>query len=1055
MRAIVRKVALFVSSFAVLGVGVFANGGPKPSPKLREKIEFNRDIRPILAKCLTCHGHDEKQIQAGLRLDTFKGATMKLRSGERAIVPGHPEQSELIARINDRDPDVIMPPASSNKILSSEEKLLLTQWIQEGAVFKPHWAFEKPVRPAVPKVRQAAWVRNPIDNFILAKLEKEGLKPSPEADRNTLIRRVTLDLIGLPPSPEEVVAFRNDTKPGAYERVVDRLLASPRYGERMAMDWMDYARYADSNGYQADWERFQWRWRDWVINAYNANMPYDQFTVEQLAGDLLPHATMDQKIATGFNRNHRINTEGGVVAEEWRVENVIDRVETTSTVWLGLTSGCARCHDHKYDPIKQKDFYSLFAYFNNVPESGTGEERPVNHPPILSAPTPEQTKARFVAQSKLDKLRADLRSRILTNIPKSANWQVAADAAPASLGEGLVGQYSFRTSPSVLAGSATAPKVVGQPKFDDGHGHGSVKTDSDNYLDLGNVGDFERTEPFSYAVWLNPESANASPVSRMDAGNNYRGWDLFLSGGKPSIHIISSWPTNALKVNGKAMIPEHKWTHVAVTYDGSSKPSGIHMYINGQAIETETEMNGLTESIRTPVTAKVGRRTGADAFNGQVEDLALYKKVLTADEVQHLADFHPERTILAIEESKRTPEQRETLASLWSRQHDADFAKLEKSVNTAAEEVSMIDSQVTSVMVMDEMPKPRPAYVLVRGEYDKHGAKVTARVPSFLPTLPKGVPNNRLGLARWIVSADNPLTARVTVNRFWERLFGTGIVATSEDFGTRAEFPSHPELLDWLATEFVRLHWDQKAILREIVTSATYRQSSKVTPAILAKDPVNRLLARGPRFRLSAEVIRDQALYAGGQLREKIGGPSVRPYQPEGIWDETNVYGNLRNYKHDTGEGLYRRSLYTIWKRTAAPPNMTLFDAATRETCRVRRSRTDTPLQALALLNDVTYVESARSIAQGSLQAASAEDARISWIYQRLLGRNPSAAETKILKVGLKRRLEHFRKNPQAAEKLVAIGDLARPKADNPVELAAYTILASTVLNLDETITKE
>ena len=1055
MRAIVRKVALFVSSFAILGIGVFANGGPKPKSKLREKIEFNRDIRPILAKCLTCHGHDEKQIQAGLRLDTFAGATMKLKSGERAIVPGHPEQSELIARVNDRDPDVIMPPASSNKILSVEEKLLLSQWIEEGAVFKPHWAFVKPVRPVPPKVKQSSWVRNPIDNFILAKLEKEGLKPSPEADRNTLIRRVTLDLTGLPPTPTEVEAFRADTRPGAFERVVDRLLASPRYGERMAMDWMDYARYADSNGYQADWERFQWRWRDWVINAYNRNMPYDQFTVEQLAGDLLPHATLDQKIATGFNRNHRINTEGGVVAEEWRVENVIDRVETTSTVWLGLTSGCARCHDHKYDPIKQKDFYSLFAYFNNVPESGTGEERPVNHPPLVSAPTEQQQQARFAATSNLDRLNARLRARILMNVPKAAAWKVAESKEPSTLQEGVVAQYSFRNAAMVLAGNVSAPKSVGQPVFGEGHAHGAVATNADNYLDLGEVGNFERDQPFSYSFWVNPESANAAVISRMDAGNSYRGWDFFLAGGKPAIHIIHSWPSNALKVNGKAMVPERKWSHVAVSYDGSGKPAGIHMYLNGQPIETETEMDTLTESIRTNVTAKVGRRTGADAFNGQVEDLSLFAKVLSPQEVNLLANYHPEQAILAIEEAKRTPEQRETLSMLWSRQNDPEFGPLEKSVEDAKVKVAAIDGQISTVMVMEEMPKPRPAYILVRGEYDKHGATVRAHIPSFLPPLPKGTPNNRLGLARWIVSADNPLTARVTVNRFWERFFGTGIVATSEDFGTRADFPSHPELLDWLATEFIRLKWDQKAILRAMVTSATYRQASKVTPSLLAKDPANRLLARGPRFRLSAEVIRDQALFAGGQLREKIGGPSVRPYQPEGIWDETNVYGNLRNYKHDTGEGLYRRSLYTIWKRTAAPPNMTLFDAATREACRVRRSRTDTPLQALALLNDVTYVESARSIAQGSLQAASAEDARIAWIYQRLLGRAPSAGESKILRAGLRRRLDHFRKNPKAAEELISIGDLAQIKSEDKVELAAYTVLASTVLNLDETITKE
>lgn len=1044
----------------VLGVAAFAaadSARPKKAPPVT-KLDYNRDIRPILAaKCFTCHGADPKAIQAGLRLDRHDDATKKLASGRAAIVPGKPRASELIERIDTKIDAIRMPPVSSQKTLNAAEKLLIKRWIAEGAEYKPHWAFIKPVRPAPPVVSLKSWPKNGIDYFILSRLEKEGLKPSPEADRATLIRRASLDLIGLPPTPAEVDAFLKDKSPKAYEKVVDRLLASPRYGERMAMNWLDGARYADSNGYQADYERYQWRWRDWVIDAFNKNMPFDRFTIEQLAGDLLPNATLSQKIATGFNRNHRINTEGGVIAEEWRVETVIDRVETTSAVWLGLTMGCARCHEHKYDPISQKEFYSFYSYFNNVPESGTGEERPVNHPPFIKAPTDEQANRLADLETHKKQVDAQEAARIAANAGSAANWQLAdlKGDDPALL-RGLIARYRLAASPALAGGSAPSPRLVGNVGSDTGRGSGAVVTDGSDYVDLNAVGDFDTKDAFSYGAWINPAMEGGSPLSKMDRNADYRGWDLFLNGAKPAVHLINKWPGNALKVIARTPLPLGQWSHVFVTYDGSAKPEGLKLYVNGKLAETDVEVNALTGTIRTPVTAKIGTRTAGEGFKGKVEDVAIYGRTLKPNEVMELANGDPARVLLAVPAEKRTEAQKQEIVRLWSERNDPDYRKLSEEHTTLDRDLTAVNSQITTVMVMDEMPKPRDCYVLVRGQYDKHGDTVTAALPVAFPPLPKGAPNNRLGLAMWIASPDNPLTGRVAVNRFWEKFFGTGIVSTSEDFGTRADFPTHPDLLDWMATEFVRLKWDMKAMQKEIVTSATYRQSSKVSPDRARLDPENKLLSRGPRFRLTAESIRDQALAVCGLLKETVGGPSVRPYQPDGLWEETSVYGNLHNYQHDKGDNLYRRSLYTIWKRTAAPPTMTLFDAPGRETCRVRRSRTDTPLQALVLLNEVTFVEAARVLAQKMLEEGGpTPEKRIAYAYRRALCRPPSTTETRILANGLRKRLAAFRSNPDGAKKLLQTGDtLLDPKLDT-AEQAAYTLTASVIMNLDEAITKE
>ncbi|MBV9848768.1 MAG: DUF1553 domain-containing protein [Armatimonadetes bacterium] len=1026
----------------------FAASSPPTKAPVREKLDYNRDIRPILSKCFSCHGQDSKALQAGLRLDQRAGATKVLPSGERAIVPGDPARSELIQRIYGSGP-VQMPPLASHKTLSEAEKQTLNLWIAEGAEYKPHWAFVRPVRPPLPAIHLKSWPRNGIDYFVLARLEQTGLKPSPEADRTTLLRRVTLDLTGLPPTPQETDAFLADKSPNAYEKVVDRLLGSPRYGEHMAANWMDIARYADSNGYQADYERFQWRWRDWVIDAFNHNMPYNEFVMEQLAGDMLPNATLSQKIATGFGRNHRINTEGGVIPEEWRTETVIDRVETTSAAFLGLTMGCARCHDHKYDPIPQRDFYGFYAYFNNVPETGSGVEQPVNHPPFIASPTPEQERQRAALTARLAGLDAQLAAKERAGGTSPAAEQALADANA---------RLDVALDPHLtLTGAPPGVVITGKPVFEPvAHASGTVTLDGASALDVPGKGDFERDEPFSYGCYVNPATGNGSPVSRMDAGDSFRGWDIYLADGRPSVHLIHHWPDNALKVTARDTIPSGQWSHLLVTYDGTNRPSGIKLYINGKLAGVDVASDTLTDTIRTLKPFRVGGRTGADGFAGQVDDVRVYSRVLPPEDAARLAQDGPLLAAQAVPAGRRTDAQRLALIRYALHATDAEYRQLADDRAQVAAARDALDAAIPTTMVMEEMPKPRECHVLIRGQYDHPGDTVTAHLPAAFGHLPPGAPNNRLGLAEWIASPDNPLTARVAVNRFWEKFFGTGIVATSEDFGVRAEFPSHPELLDWLATEFVRRGWDMKAIQREIVLSATYRQSSAAAPAQWRRDPDNRLLARGPRLRLPAEVIRDQALAVSGLLVEKIGGPSVRPYQPDGIWDELSVYGNLRDYHHDQGEGLYRRSLYTIWKRTAAPPLMTLFDVPTRETCRVRRARTDTPLQALALLNDETFLEASRVLAEHMLtQGGATPAARITYAFRRAVGRRPTPAELRVLCGGVQKRLARYRVHPAAATKLVSIGDTPRdPKIAVP-ELAAYTTTASVILNMDETITKE
>jgi hypothetical protein len=1050
--AIPRRLPPPVVLACVFTAAMAAPGAIAAADVAGPEISFNRDIRPILSDhCFPCHGPDAAERKADLRLDTEAGSVADL-GGHRAIVPGNTTASELVRRITAADPDERMPPADFEHPLAAEQIALLTKWIVHGAKWQGHWSFIPPVRRKPPAVQNAAWPRDAIDTFVLGRLEAEGLAPSPEADKTTFLRRVTFDLTGLPPTPAEVDAFMADESPDAFERVVDRLLASPRYGERMAARWLDGARYADSNGYQSDGERFMWRWRDWVIEAYNRNLPFDQFTVEQLAGDLLPGCTLDQQIATGFNRNHRGNGEGGIIPAEYAVEYVVDRVDTTATVWLGLTMGCARCHDHKFDPVTQREFYGLFAYFNNVPERGKAVKAG-NSPPFIAAPTPFERQelaalARSVAgaEAEFQKLAAELPAA-------QAAWEAAARPSPPddwTVSNDLEARHSFDGQ-----AESQAKFVDGESTFAPGRIGQAAEFDGRRFVDAGSAGAFGYLDRFSLSAWVQPAEANAGTViSRMKDAAEATGYYLQIVDGRVQLNLVMRWLDDCLRVETQRRLTPGEWRHLTVTYDGSRVATGIKIYIDGRVEPLNVVVDDLNQTFAVDEPLRIGGGGGPEGrFRGQLDDVRVYRRALTAEEAAIVATAESIGDILALPVAGRTANQTTKLAAYFLTQASPEPIRSawRRVVGLRGQRGALVESFPTT-MIMQEMPAPRDTYILVRGEYDKHGPRVEGGLPASLPPLPGGAPNNRLGFARWLVDPANPLTARVAVNRYWQMLFGTGIVKTVDDFGAQGEPPSHPELLDWLATEYIAGGWDTKALLRAIVTSATYRQACGVTPELLRRDPENRLLARGPRVRLAAEMIRDSALAAGGLLVERIGGPSVKPYQPGDLWRELASV----EYVQDHGEKLYRRSLYTFWKRTVAPPTMMAFDAAGRETCTVRETRTNTPLQALALLNEVTFVEAARMLAQRAMLAGGETlESRIMLAFRLAVARPPRPAELEILLEGFESQLARYRAEPQAAAELLSIGEFPRDARLDAVELAAYTAVAGVILNLDETVTKE
>jgi hypothetical protein len=1022
------------------------------SQGLAQKVEFNRDIRPILSDhCFQCHGPDRAKRKAKLRLDTEEGVLSVLNFGKLL-------DSELLRRVSTRDDTERMPPKRFDRPLTERQVQLLKRWIEDGAQWQKHWAFIPPQRPPLPEIRNPKSPnRNGIDAFLFARLQNEGLSFSPEADRTTLLRRVTLDLTGLPPSPAEVEAFLKDESPNAYEKVVDRLLASPRFGERMAIDWLDAARYADSNGYQSDGERFMWRWRDWVLEAINSNMPFDQFTIEQLAGDLLPSATLEQKIATGFNRNHRGNGEGGIIPEEYAVEYVVDRIDTTMAVWQGLTIGCARCHDHKYDPFSQKEYYQLFSLFNNVPEWGRAIKYG-NSPPTIKAPTRQQ-------QERLRRLRDRLKQAELAFdqlkpevVAAQDHWERTIRERSGidwTITEGMLAHYPLDGSLEETTGKhKPALTRDGKSTFESGRLGKAAAFDGRSYIDAGDVANFGFYDKFSLSAWVQLTGKGGGViVARTNETLRGDGYTLRIEKGKVQLNLVKRWLDDALRVETEIGLQPGEWHHIAATYDGSRVARGVTLFIDGVPQRLKVVLDELNQSFDNPAPLRIGAGGGGeDRFHGLIDDVRIFSRCLSADEVQVLSVAQRVSDIVRQPHEKRSPSQREKLRAAFlataAPQQIRTAHQLRLKLHREQDECL---ESLPTVMVMEELPKPRDAFVLIRGQYDKHGEKVKPAVPTNLTEKAPAAIKDRLAFARWLVSPDNPLTARVIVNRYWQHYLGTGLVKTAEDFGSQGEAPSHPELLDWLATEFVRTGWDIKAMQRLIVTSAAYRQSSKITPQLMQRDPANRLLARAPRLRLPAEVIRDQALFTSGLLVEHIGGPSVKPYQPAGLWEELAGV----SYKPDRGEALYRRSLYTFWKRTVTPPSMATFDATAREACTVNRARTNTPLQALTLLNDVQFVEASRVLAERLMREGKTAEERLTLAFLRIAGRGPSSRELQVLGAGLERHRAHYRQHPEAAKKVLAVGAAPRNVSLDPVEVAAFAAVAGMILNLDEIVTRE
>jgi hypothetical protein len=1047
---------------AALGVAP-AGRAAAPGP-----VSFNRDIRPILSEnCFQCHGQDLAHREGKLRLDERESA-VRDRGSYAAIVPGKPEDSDMILRLLSTDEEERMPPAKSHKQVTPGQIALLKQWIAEGAVYQGHWAFQPPVRPEVPPAKARGESAHPVDRLVRARLQREGLEASPPAAPGVWLRRVSFDLTGLPPTPAELDAFAADAArrgDAAYEAAVDRLLASPHFGERQAIDWLDAARYADTHGFNNDSARSMWRWRDWVIDAFNANLPYDRFITEQLAGDLLPRPTLEQRIATGWGRNHVINSEGGIIDEEYRVEYVADRVRTFSTAWLGLTFECARCHDHKFDPITQRDYYRLFSFFNNVPEHGE-DGRVANAVPMIPAPTREQQATLARQETELASLSSALataRSRWTWSKDQTAKIDALAAAATTTTAPEKFASLDSDISPPEPAAKSAAPgEAAPAAKPAD------PAPAKPAFIPSAKL-DFTQRGGVTLSFWLKPAADNPGDVALFSAINYAgssadaafgRGRELRLIDGELELRLSDRYPAYAVIVRTQgANVKAEEWRHVTVSYAGGKKAADVRFFLDGEELPAVALYDDLAnESARRDFIVGRDNRPGSARWQGALEGGRAYTRALPAELVR--ATFQAQglpRALAALTAGAAGDRERawlrEALLASEPATRDA-WARY----STAFEGSLAFRRTLPTVMVMQELPEPRPAFVLLRGNYDAHGEPVTAAVPeNLLGSWPAGAPRNRLGLAQWLTQPQHPLTARVVVNRFWAQLFGTGLVKTVEDFGSQGEWPSHPELLDWLARDFIDGGWNVKALFKSLVLSRTYRQSSAVSPELLARDPENRLLARGPRVRLPAELIRDQALAISGLLTPRLGGPSVYPSQPEKLYTGIVVDAAYPGTKWGVSSepDLYRRSLYTFWKRTVPHPVMITFDSPDREFCTVRRSRTNTPLQALTLLNEPAFVEASRRLATRMLRDGGGDDAtRVAFAFQAATGRKPRAAETQVLVTSLTRLRTDYAAHPDEAEALLKIGATAVDATIAPGELAAATAVASMILNLDETVTK-
>ncbi|MFT5524158.1 MAG: mono/diheme cytochrome c family protein [Pirellulaceae bacterium] len=1041
----IRKFAIRKFAIGVLTIGVIAILAPSASGD--EKPDFNRDILPILSQnCFACHGPDENVREAGLRLDQEETIFAKLESGATAVVRGKSGESALVHRINSTDAEMKMPPGDSGKSLTKAQAELLTKWVDSGADWSKHWAFEPPQKSAPPAPIDDWKVANSIDLFIHKKVKQAKFAPEQTADKFALIRRVSLDMTGLPPTIKEIDDFLADNEAGAYARVVDRLLASKHYGEHMARVWLDAARYADTHGLHLDNERQIWPYRNWVIDAFNRNLSFDQFTIQQLAGDLLPETTLDQRVATGFNRCNVTTSEGGSIDDEYYVRYAVDRVETTSTVWLGLTSGCAACHDHKFDPLKQKEFYQLFSYFFSLTERAMDGNN-LLPPPSVKIPQPEQT-AEIESHRKeitslkplIEKVLAEAESNYKDPTPAAVLGKLEQeeyvwfdDALPpgaAPEGDDAGNSWKFVSAPDhpVFSGKTSSLRT----------GVGLTQHFFSKVTDKFVLGDDDQL--FAY-VYLDPKN----PPETVQLQFNNGTWEHRAFWGADKGHGAGRNNASNLRIGD---LPETgKWVRLEVSASQVGLPAAAQ--INGWAF---TQFGG-TVYWDKPGRISIGRLQGQ-----QAESLAVWEQY--RQQIKQPALPAPIQQTLDIEKAKRTPEQVKQLRLHYVRNVNPTSAKaIEMHVKREAEltqKIADIEKNVPSTLVMEDRKDKRQAHILERGQYAKKLEPVSSAIPEWISAPLEDQPENRLGLAQWLVKKDHPLTSRVTVNRYWQHFFGTGIVKTSEDFGVQGERPSHPELLDWLAVDFIESGWNIKRIQKMMVMSATYQQSSRVTADKNAADPDNRLLAHGPRFRLDAEVIRDQALAISGLLVDKIGGPSVKPYQPAGLWKPVGFGGsNTSVFKQDTGNKLYRRSMYTFWKRTSPPPSMSTFDAPDRETCRVRRSRTNTPLQALVLMNDVQFVEAARKFAEKIMQEGG-EDAKskVNFAFRSILTRSPNEMEQQALEKLFAEYLVEFQAATGSALELLKAGESPRNEKLEADELAAWTLVAHLIFNLSEAVTR-
>jgi hypothetical protein len=1115
-----------------------------------QHLDFNQDVQPILASnCFSCHGPDPEMRKAGLRLDLGESAFKKRPGHPDAITPGHPDQSELIKRIESKDPHHLMPqsPQGEAKPMKAADIAVLREWIKEGAVYKPHWAFSKPVRPPPPTIAQKdGWAKTPIDAFILARLKKEGLQTSPEADKATLIRRATLDLTGLLPTPVEVRDFVKDTSPQAYEHLVDGLLAKPTFGEARARYWLDYARYADTYGLHYDNSRDIWPYRDYLIRSFNSDKPFDQFAVEQIAGDLLPAKDLDPLVASGYVRLGVSSNEGGTIPEELRVNIARERTEAYGATFMGLTVGCAVCHDHKYDPTTQKDFYSLSAFFNNLEEKPFNNDRPVWEPVVRIPKAQNQNEYNRVLAERSE-LAERLRSRRMRQGELVGRWLTSRKNAPQPVSpEKLVLRLRLdESSGDVLRNSAPHAQSASFPigKFKPQWGESTwlwpdFRMDTNTHIALGQTGDYQSNQAFSSGGWFmlrsapnyNLDNASGALLSKMDSAQHNRGWDISLARGIVSVELVNQGPKDlkvhaaekskkptdkkikeafefptpvdltakdlapnkprekkeppkkkaekkdaepaapkpaedttplvAVKVSTQDPMPlDGRWRHIFFTYDGSGKAAGVKIYVNGAPVKTQVVVDALEQAtIRTQAPMLMGWRypNANPSRETRYQDVRLYGRTLTGEEVQRLPFEDYVAEVTAKPADKWTTDEAHTVSEFY-------FNHIDQTAKAIRTQIAQLNAQLVKLseggdLTLVSWEKPSLAYadVLTRGMYTARTERVEANTPHYLPALPADQPHDRMALAKWTVSEENPLTARVTVNRMWNELFGAGIVETTEDFGIMGQRPSNPELLDWLAVEFRESGWKIKHMYKLMVMSAAYRQSAKSTPQQLTKDPKNLLLAHGPRFRMDAEMLRDVALQSGGLLVNKIGGPSVKPYQPPNVWEQVGIGGSdTLVYERGQGSDLYRRSMYTYWKRMAMLPDMDAFDAPMRDVVCTRRQRTDTPLQALVTMNDVQWVEAARALAERVIKQGGARpEQRIQLMSEILLSRDPSPPMAKVLEGSVSQMEKHYAADPKAARDLAGVGEKKNDASIPAPELAAWTMVASEMLNLDEMVTK-